>query len=108
MKFSLQAQRRLTIGIALSAAAVLGAAGSASATSNGLRVRVADVTTTTNTTTTLGQNGLPVVFDENGDAQTLIARIIRLTSFTIAADGRHARRSSCAENGQFHKRPSDK
>ena len=43
------------------------------------------------------EHRLPVVLDEHGDAQTFVARIIRCARLALAADGRHARRSACAE-----------
>src|SRR5919205_789687 len=43
------------------------------------------------------ENLLAPVFDQHGDAQTLVARVVRSARLAPAADGRHARRSARAE-----------
>ena len=50
----------------------------------------------------IDENSFSGVFDEDGNAQAFVLRIVRPASFAIASDRRNAGRCACAEKGQFH------
>lgn len=47
------------------------------------------------------------MLDEDGNAETLVARVVGNTSVAFAADGRNACRSTCTEKREIHSFTSD-